>query len=283
MKAPRELILPGPAAPHWLPSGEPPGGLLYLAWGRRHYGTHPIPQRLHHGWTTMVVLSGEPVFLAGERNTKVGRGALIVAGPDVPYGWSSETRGECSLLVWEWSRSPQFASPLHTRTCWMRSADPDTLSQLENLHDRTRREVQRPDTRSPRALSAIQDLLDVALERSGSGQGNQEAREAQRLQLAEQWMRRHLDVRAPAGALADYLGMSPMGLQRLFRQSVGISPGRAFHQLRMREANALLARPGASVKSVALGLGYRHPGDFTRAFTRFHGHPPSVAPRKAQR
>jgi hypothetical protein len=90
----------------------------------------------------------------------------------------------------------------------MRAADTETLAQLENLHDLTRREVQRPDANSNRALPAIQHLLDVALERSGSGPARHEARESQRLQLAEQWMRRHLDVRAPAGALADYLGMS---------------------------------------------------------------------------
>jgi AraC-like DNA-binding protein len=179
-----------------------------------------------------------------------------------------------------WSRAPEFDTPLLARTCWIRSADEEALARIGNLHDLSRREVQRPDARSPRALAAIQGLLDVTLDRCGSGHQGQQAREAQRLQLAEQWMRRHLDVRAPAGALADYLGISPMGLQRLFRQAVGLSPGRAFHELRMREASVLLARPGASVKAVALGLGYRHPGDFTRAFTRFHGHPPSTAPRQ---
>jgi AraC-like DNA-binding protein len=29
------------------------------------------------------------------------------------------------------------------------------------------------------------------------------------------------------------------------------------------------------VKETALELGYRHPGDFTRAYTKFHGRPPS--------
>jgi transcriptional regulator GlxA family with amidase domain len=88
-------------------------------------------------------------------------------------------------------------------------------------------------------------------------------------------MRRHLDVRAPAAALADYLGVSAMGLQRLFRETTGRAPGRALLEMKMREASRLLSRPGSTVKETALTLGYRHPGDFTRAYAKFHGHPPS--------
>jgi AraC-like DNA-binding protein len=45
--------------------------------------------------------------------------------------------------------------------------------------------------------------------------------------------------------------------------------------MKMREASRLLSRPGSTVKETALTLGYRHPGDFTRAYAKFHGHPPS--------
>ena len=79
----------------------------------------------------------------------------------------------------------------------------------------------------------------------------------------------------PAAALADYLGLSAMGLQRLFRRSAGRAPGRAFLELKMREADLRLTCPG-STKETAFALGYRHPGDFTRAYARFHGHPPSA-------
>jgi transcriptional regulator GlxA family with amidase domain len=88
-------------------------------------------------------------------------------------------------------------------------------------------------------------------------------------------MRRHLDIRAPAAALADYLGVSAMGLHRLFRDSTGLSPGRAFLEIKMREAQRLLRQENATVKETALALGYRHLGDFTRAYTRFHGQSPS--------
>jgi len=278
MKPARELYLPGPGAPHWLPGGPPSEGLLYLGWGRRFYGRHPIPLRRHHGWTCMVVLSGQPDFLAADRRHGTRRGSLIVAGPDVPYGWADQRTAASTHLVWIWAEPPAIGGQLTTRTCWLRTADGDLLAEIEDLHLRTRREIQRSDDYSPSSLQALKTLLDAALARCNRGSRTSGARDHQRLQLAEQWMRRHLDIRAPAAALADYLGLSAMGLHRLFRQTTGVSPGRAFSEIRMREAHRLLRQAGHSVKETALTLGYRHPGDFTRAYTRFHGRPPSVRP-----
>lgn len=277
MKALREFYPPGPGSPHWLPGGETPGGLLYLAWGRRFYGRHPIPLRLHRGWTCMVVLSGHPVFLVGEHTRRTGPGSLIVAGPDVPYGWNDRPAAASTHLVWVWSQPPVLDAALDAKTCWLREADAEAMAGMEELHRRTRREIQQPDGHSPSALAAIKILVDAALARCAHGRTPSEGRDTQRLQLAEQWMRRHLDIRTPAGALADYLGLSAMGLQRLFRSTAGISPGRAFLMLKMREARHRLRQPEASVKAVALSLGYRHAGDFTRAYAKFYGHPPSGA------
>jgi len=275
MRAARELYLPAPGSPHWLPGGPPPGGLLYLGWGRRFYGRHPIPLRLHHGWTCMVVLSGQPIFLAADRRHRTRRGSVILAGPDVPYGWEDQRSATSTHLVWIWAQSPVIGDRLTAKTCWLRSAENDLLSEIEDLHRQTRREIQRSDEFSPAALGALKVLLDGTLARCGRAPRATGAQGQQRLQLAEQWMRRHLDIRAPAAALADYLGLSAMGLHRLFRQSAGLSPGRAFLEIKMREAAVLLRRPETSVKETALALGYRHPGDFTRAYAKFHGKPPS--------
>lgn len=276
MKAARGLYLPERGAPHWLPGGDPPGGLLYLAWGRRFYGRHPIPLRLHHGWTYMAVLTGHPQFLVGDKRHRTSPGSLIVAGPNVPYGWADSYSAASSLIVWVWTQPPKFAdAELNERACWLRTTGPEGLAELQELHGRARREIQRPDGLSPPALSALKVLVDTALARHGRGLGSAETRDAHRLRLAEEWMLRHLDIRAPASALADYLALSAMGLQRLFRRASGRPPGQAFLELKMREAGRMLASRGATVKGTALALGYRHPGDFTRAYAKFHGRPPS--------
>ena len=282
MKTTRGFYLPEPGSPHWLPGSTPPGGLLYLGWGRRFYGRYPIPLRLHHGWTYMVVLSGQPVLLVGDRRHSTGPGSLIVAGPDVPYGWTDRPAMPSTHLVWVWTEAPKWDAALAAKTCWLRKADAGALADLREFHLRTRREIQLPDNLSPAALAAIKNLVDTTLARCARGATPRETRDAQRLQLAEQWMRRHLDIRSPAGALADYLGLSAMGLQRLFRKTVRVSPGRAFHETKMREAARLLCFPGATIKETAISLGYRHFGDFTRAYTKFHRRPPSEVQRAAR-
>jgi AraC-like DNA-binding protein len=275
MKTARELYLPAPGSAHWQPGGTPPGGLLYLGWGRRFFGRHPIPLRLHHGWTCMAVLSGQPVFLAANRRHVTRRGSIILAGPDVPYGWEDQRSAPSALVVWIWKEPPLLLEGLTARTCWLHMTDSDLLAEIEDLHRRTRHEIQRADDFSPEAIGALKVLFGTVLARCTRKARVAGTRDHQRLQLAEQWMRRHLDVRSPVAALADYLGLSAMGLHRLFRQAAGLSPGRAFLELKMREADHLLRRPGSSVKETALELGYRHPGDFTRAYTKFHGRPPS--------
>lgn len=275
MKAARELYLPEPGSPHWVPRGEPPVGLLYLGWGRRFYGRHPIPLRLHHGWSCMVVLSGHPEFLADRRRHRTRRGTVIVAGPDVPYGWTDQRAAASTHLAWIWAESPAIGKRLTARTCWLRNADNELLAEIEEVHRKTRHEIQRSDDYSPPSLQALKTLLDAALARCDRISPDAGKRAQQRLRLAEQWMQQHLDIRAPAAALADYLGLSPMGLHRLFQQSAGISPGRAFLEIKMREAQRLLKHASLSIKETAFTLGYRHPGDFTRAYTRYHGCAPS--------
>lgn len=276
MKTAREFVLPPLGAPHWLSSEDPPGGLLYLAWGRRHYGCNPIPLRLHHGWSYLAVMAGRPTFLWENRKQVLRTGDLVVAGPDLPYGWEDRAGASCELLVWAWSSAPSFENVVDKHVRWMRRGSLVSIEELRELHRMTRREIQDSDAHSPRILQSLHTLLDATFERAGGRDMDFAARNMQRLRLAEEWMRRHLEVRAPARALADYLAVSPMGLQRLFRGTVGLSPGEAFQQLKMREAALLLRRPGVSVKGIAYALGYHHPGDFTRAFAKFHGNIPSV-------
>jgi AraC-like DNA-binding protein len=280
MKTARELILPGPGAPHWRPSAQPPGGLLYLGWGRREYGRYPIPRRRHEGWTYMVVLAGQAVLLTAGRDRRVRPGDVVMAGPEAPYGWSDQAGRKCQLLVWIWSAPPEADAALPETTWVLGRAGGEELEDLAELHRRTRREIQQSDSRSPRVLEGVRVLLDAVFGRSAGRETDHAPRDLHRLQLAEQWMRRHLSSRAPVLALADYLGISAMGLQRLFRRHTRLSPGQTFQQLKMREAVNLLARPGATVKGVAYELGYRHAGDFSRAFARWHGRPATRARRK---
>jgi transcriptional regulator GlxA family with amidase domain len=78
---------------------------------------------------------------------------------------------------------------------------------------------------------------------------------------------RQLDVQAPTAALAEYLGVSAMGRQRLFHQATDRAPGRALLRMKMRGSSRPLSRPGSTVKEAALTLGYPASG---RLHPRLH-------------
>jgi AraC-like DNA-binding protein len=66
-----------------------------------------------------------------------------------------------------------------------------------------------------------------------------------------------------------------MRLHHLFHSRTGNSPGAFYHDLKMHHCAQLLKRPGYPVKRVAYETGYRHPNDFSRAFKKHFGVPPS--------
>nr|WP_277345782.1 helix-turn-helix transcriptional regulator [Pseudomaricurvus alkylphenolicus] len=75
--------------------------------------------------------------------------------------------------------------------------------------------------------------------------------------------------------LADQVNMSRSHLTHSFRQHFGTSIMEFALQLRMIKARELLHSGQHSVLTVALMLGYQNHANFTRAYRKHFGHPPS--------
>ncbi|MBE9608176.1 helix-turn-helix domain-containing protein [Chitinilyticum piscinae] len=82
----------------------------------------------------------------------------------------------------------------------------------------------------------------------------------------------HLDEPLDLTSLASRAHFSPFHFHRLFRQSVGISPGDYVQRRRLeRAARQLREEPQRPVLEIALGNGYQSQGGFNRAFRRLFG------------
>lgn len=278
MGKPRKSQLP-PEAANWHPEEEPPGGLLYLGWGNRFYGKHPITPSSHEGWTYMVILEGTPTLVTNAGSRRMSAASLLLIGPDIAHGWKDHAGSRTFMLSWVWRRGPELPGwkELSADTLWIECGRRPTLDVAEAIHRDSREEVHLSDNFSGEMLAACKVRLDTLFGRAGGpGATSTSRRDEQRMRLAGEWMGRHLDARSPAAGLADYLGISAIELHRLFRKQAGESPGRLFHAFKMRQARARLREKGSSVKAVGFDLGYRNPGDFTRAYSRHYGHPPSA-------
>ncbi|WP_338762524.1 helix-turn-helix domain-containing protein [Massilia sp. METH4] len=143
------------------------------------------------------------------------------------------------------------------------------------------------------ALDAVFGIDSAAAERQVLGAGDDaamvaaavallapraaEARPNPRAGLAERAVARAAADAGPVSvaALAAAAGLPERGLQRLFRDHVGVPPKWVVQRFRLQEAAALLAAPACPELAVlAQQLGFFDQAHFTRAFTALVGRSP---------
>ncbi len=271
------MYLPNSDRAYWHPGGDTSTHeLLYLGWGERQFGETPCPVTCHSGWIYAVIEHGAPTLVTETARHRLRKGTALIIGPDHAIGWDDTGSRVCRLLFWIW-RSPATALLSADRPADFRKflLPAPTLTRLRSIHALCREEVRLADRVMPEALGGLHRLLEATLIRPEMIAAGHDQR-AERVSLAIRWMESHLESRQPATRIADYLGLSASALHRLFKQQHGHSPDAHFHVLKMTAAKKRLVE-GNTVKAVAYGLGYRHPGDFTRAYTRHFGHGPGKA------
>jgi AraC family transcriptional regulator, regulatory protein of adaptative response / methylphosphotriester-DNA alkyltransferase methyltransferase len=88
--------------------------------------------------------------------------------------------------------------------------------------------------------------------------------------------REFADETLSLAALAHSIATSRRQLQRVFAEH-GTSFRKELQRARMVHAAKLLSQDRLPVATVARAVGYRQAAQFSKAFRRHHGHPPSAA------
>lgn len=272
---PRALFLPPPGRPRWVCPENARLDLLYLSWGQRRFGEYPIPVSRHHGWVYALVVRGNPIARLAEDDVPAAPGMFFVIHPDCASGWTDRPNGVAELMVWVWRTAPRCGEriPEAGACCWFMT-DAPLRQRLKHSHQLCRAEVTAPGPLTKPTIELGRLELDLALARS-ERLAALTAPATLRLELALRWMGQNLAEANPVRALCEYLQVSPITLNRLFRQHLRESAASHFVRLKMERGRHLLEHEGASVKEAGYLLGYRHPNDFSRAMKRFCGRPPS--------
>jgi AraC-like DNA-binding protein len=275
-RLPRVLHLPPAGRPRWVCPKDLKLDLQYLGWGKRRFGESGIPISLHHGWVYCLVLRGRPRLLFASRTMPVQPGQLLLLGPDCASGWTANSVDSVSeLLTWVWNGVPRCpglgpaVDGIQTLT-----ADRALIRKLQQIHSLCRREVEKPDALSALALEELRFRMDLAIARCKTPSCSA-PEPALRLELALRWLAQNAQDRNPVAPLCEYLQVSPVTLNRLFRKHLHESVAGYHTRTRMERASQLLKHRRVAVKEVAYELGYLHANDFSRAFKKFTGRNPS--------
>jgi AraC-like DNA-binding protein len=275
-RLPRALHLPPTGRPRWVCPKSLKLNLQYLSWGKRRFGESGIPISLHHGWVYCLVLRGSPILQLGSTELQVQPGQLLVIGPDCASGWTAKSiESVAELLTWVWNGAPRCPGLGPTADgVQFFSVDRVLIRVLQQVHSLCRQELEKPDALSALALEELRFRMDIAISRF-KGADRSAPEPTLRLELALRWLAQNLQERNPVTPLCEYLQVSTVTLNRLFRTHLHDSVTAYHTRTCMKWAERMLKGGEVAVKQVAYELGYLHANDFSRAFKRFTGHNPS--------
>ncbi|WP_181374444.1 AraC family transcriptional regulator [Pectobacterium polaris] len=105
--------------------------------------------------------------------------------------------------------------------------------------------------------------------------GSIHPQERQQLEQVCCWMREHLAESLTLACIAAQAGMSESRLKLGFHRCFATTPGQMLLRMRMERAHQLLEQ-GFQVAQTAWQVGYRHPANFSLAFTRYFNRNPKI-------
>lgn len=95
------------------------------------------------------------------------------------------------------------------------------------------------------------------------------------LEEVAQLMESHFEQPLSVPELAELSGMSVRRIQRIFQDSLGMTPTQYYLQLRLRRARELLLRSNMSITEISLLCGFQSVGHFSTVYRTAHGRTPT--------
>jgi len=267
---PRCIMLPPLGRPCWMPQNPVGADLLYLSWGVRWMGDHPIPLAMHQGWVYAVILKGTPVLCLKNNQHPTRSGDVFIIDPDCAFGWQDQPKQSSRIMTWLWHNPPTHSMLIpQNGDCKRMHVDEPQLRQLVAIHQHCQRNVGVIGETAQLLLQRDRLDLDICLAWTLSDPEPQN--QQVQMDMALCFLRENLSIKHPVKELCSHLNVTPAALRNLFQQSCGRGPHAIALEIRMNHARERLARSNASVKEVAGELGYCHANDLSRAYKNYFG------------
>ena len=94
-------------------------------------------------------------------------------------------------------------------------------------------------------------------------------------------MEQHVEDLLPIESIASLISLSRRQMERLFRETMQMSPSEAYTKIRMEAAmRMVVAQPTRPLIDIALAVGFEGMSHFTKRFRQSFGQTPSQARRQ---
>jgi AraC-like DNA-binding protein len=247
--------------------------LLYLGWGKRNYHRHPIPSRFQPGYEWIYILEGNVVTYNQEMTFELRPGDLLIAHPDFQHGQKQIGNKDVKLFVIQWKSSPELP--------WFRPSQKSAIQIQTSAGARTifskTMAYLRNQVKNPNALSVLEikkRRLELEGELSSVLGLNMKTgywAEDRVLELAENWANHHVSFGLKVNALAAYLEIHPVQLNRIFHRQRKMTTKQFLHQIQMREVDRWIRDPEISLKEIAHRSGFRQSAHLCESILQHYG------------
>lgn len=230
-----------------------------------------------------LLIEGGCLFSLDHEAARLTEGDLVVCPAGHSHAEAFVKPSESYRLAW-WSLHPQEPGLHITRYTKQEGFVLDYQMSLAALPAEAQRKLSflramatEPNTPDLHAVREALLTLTLGLYRRilDGGEAQFDTR-AQLVGRAVKFVRAHAGEALALSEVARAVHVSPNYLTALFRAETGMPLGRFILGERIARGQALLRAPDASVKAVALELGFADPFTFSRAFKRVTGQAPRV-------
>lgn len=237
----------------------------------------------HSFFEVCYVVSGDGVYLEGEREYRLGSGDLFCSRPGKQH---RIYKGRSLYLIWisfelnAAASSNQAIAAIerlaHNENYFVRNtaAAPSILAWQALLRQASKGTGLDYILR-PLACGFVAALMNDFLSPADAEHKTSLPHDPQRIvQRAQTFVKDNLALPLRLKDVADYLHLSERTLSRLFHDCGGTTFVQYLKAERLRRAENLLVRTANSIKSIAEETGFESVHYFTRVFAETHGTPP---------
>jgi AraC-like DNA-binding protein len=229
-----------------------------------------------------LLTEGSCLFSLNRRGAILRAGDLVFCPAGAVHAEAHRRSGQTYRLVW-WSleaKDPTLHVTHYGKTQGYALEFGTSLKPLpadaQRALDRLRESAEAPNCPDLETVrEALLTLTLALMRRAMAGDLAPWDRRAELVERATEFVRAHSGEALNLATVATAMKVSPNYLTSLFREVAGISLGRFILEERMGRAQRLLRADQATVKAVALALGFSDPYAFSRAFKRHTGLAPS--------
>lgn len=245
----------------------------------RHLPEVELVRHHEHAFSQVLLyLSGKGLLVLRDREVVIGPGSAVFLPPHTRHAFreSSGRRPLCMVLEFDW----RGAVAGGIRTTRLPQAATSEVRRLLSGISRFA-EPESPDTRIASAALVLQ-ILDLLLIHLAVIQPRRPRTPASPVASSlERYLQKNLQEHLPVGRIARDLGFSPEHLNRMIRESTGLSVREFRDAVRLEAARKLLAR-GTAVRDAAAAVGMLDQNYFARWFKKLTGVQPSQSAQSGE-